>query len=281
MARVPLPGLANLNLNQQPDLGTSSNSDEYVKVNKMTSVPKGKNPFERVGVWTGEHLEALQVKVGPIEETTEQTRRSQTQNEEGGKDVGKPAPKTTRHWRSNVVFTCNGYESKVIKNFGAGVPRVKTRAYGDNYCYASLQKSIADKIIKAYAEKNIRVTHVEDNVHGSDEEWWATINNMAGRTGFIIEKQFAEKSLATVLAKRNGGVTGNIDIVVYMKLKKEGNMERDPNDVFTLAVECSRFVITAHSQDIPPPEIRSQVPSIALAKQDMISDELARELNDL
>lgn len=267
MAKVPLPGLTNSN---------KSLLDPSSQTNSMSNLPKGKNPFERIGKWSGDTLDALHVVVSPIEETTSTARRTQAQNE-----GGKSEHTTTRHWRSNVKFTCNGYESRVIKNFGAAVPRAQSRSYGDNYCYASLQKSIADKIIKAYANEKIRVTHVEQNVHGSDEEWWATINNMAGRTGFIKQKQFVEKPLTAVFAGSNGGVVANIDIVVSMKLKKENNMDRDDNDVFTLAVDCSRFVIAGINQDVPVPEIRSQVPSIALAKDDVIDDELADALDKM
>lgn len=273
MAKVPLPGLTNLN---EPLSTSSSNSEGFIHVNNMSNAPKGKNPFDRTGKWVGESLDALKVHVGPIEETTSATRRTQAQS-----DNSKPPPTGTRHWRSNVSFECNGWKSKVIKNFRAGVPRVKTKEYGNNYCYASLQKSIADKIISAYAAENIRVTHVENNVHGSDEEWWATINNMANRTGFIKQKQFVEKPLSTVLAQTNGGAVANIDIVVHMKLKKDENLNRNDNDVFTLSVECSRFVITGINEDIPAPDIRSQVPTISLAKDDIVDDELANALDEM
>lgn len=274
---VPLPGLANLNT---PLSGTSSdNSNGFVKINKMSAVPKGKNPFERIGRWnTKELLDSLEVVTSPIQDTTEATRRSQSNNS-GGNINRKPT--NTRHYRSNVTFKCNGYESKVIKNFSAGIPRVKTRDYGDNYCYASLQKAIADKVIKAYADQNIRVTCVENNVNGADDEWWATISNMAGRTGFIKQKQFVEKPLSAVFNNPNntGGVVANIDMVLSVKLKKEDNMERDANDVFTIAVECSRCVIAGINEDIPPPNIKSQVPTISLAKDDIIDDELANALD--
>lgn len=274
MSRVPLPGLAAVD--DSVFNTSSSNTEEFIKVPKMSTVPKGKNPFERVGVWNGEIYDNLQIVVGAIDETTSAARRTQ------GRDQGNPnTHSNTRHWRSNISFKCNGYDSRVIKNFGVGVPKVKSREYGNNYCYASLQKAIADKIIKACADKNIRVTHVEQNVHGSDDEWWATVNNMAGRTGFIKAKQFVEKPLSTVFNNTNGGVTANVDFLVSLKLKKDDNTDRSENDVYSLAVECSRFVISNLNQNIPVPDIKSQTPTIALAKDDVIDDELANALDEM
>lgn len=253
MSRVALPGLA-----------TAENNINM----SLTDRVKDKNPFAIVTEWTERYLQDIEIVISDLKETTSDFTRKRNPHH--------------RYWKSNVSFKYKGKESRILKMAQCPVPYFKATSYGKDYVYASLQKPVCDAIIKAAMSKDIVVTGHDPKISGSDNEWWATINNLDGRVGTVDSNgNFEAKDLKMAFDKSELGARINFDLVFSIRLTLENGAERKPHDVFRIVPDCSRGAIKAIKQEIEPPNVETQIPQQGATKADVADQELMDSLNAL
>ncbi|KAI1906219.1 hypothetical protein LOZ61_006777 [Ophidiomyces ophidiicola] len=254
MSRVALPGLT----------ATSNSSNMSTLAERV----KDKNPFNSIADWTDDYLKDIEINISDIRETTSDFTRKRNPGH--------------RYWKGMVTFKYKGHTSRILKMAQCPVPYVKITNYGKDFVYASLQKSVCDAIVKSAMTKDIVVTGQDPKVSGSDNEWWATINNLDGRVGVVDSAgNFEAKDLKMIFDKSELGARINFDLIFSIRLTLENGADRKPHDVFRIIPDCSRGAIKAAKQEIEPPNIESQIPQQRAAKIDVADQELMDSLNAL
>ncbi|KAL4766738.1 hypothetical protein BDW60DRAFT_201843 [Aspergillus nidulans var. acristatus] len=255
MSKVALPGLTATNNNLNMDLTLSERI-------------KDKNPFASVSKWTEKFLDEVTIDISDIKETTSDFTRK--------RNAGH------RYWKGSITFKYKNHSSKILKMSQCAVPFTKASNYGADYVYARLQKPVCDAIIKSAMSKGIVVTGIDPKVSGSDNEWWVTINNIAGRIGTVdAAGNFEAKDFRTALEKSELGALVNFDLTFAIRLTLENNADRKPHDVFRIVPDCSRGAIKFINQEIEPPSIETQIPQQKATKEDVADQELIDSLNAL
>jgi hypothetical protein len=255
MSKVALPGL------------TSAKPPKMTEVSEDT-LPKGKNPFLTTLTWTPELMKQIEVVISDLTETTSDFTR-------------KRNPKN-RYWKAKVSFKHGSYTSQIIKIGGCEVPYMKATNYGKDYFIASLQKPIADAIIASAMQKEIIVTKNDPKIHCPDNEWWATINGIAGRTGIVDGAgNFVTRDLDLILQKTEQGVLVNLDLVLTIRLTTTDGSERSSKSPFRIVPDCSRAAIKELRRDVQPPQVESQIPQQQAARGDVASQDLIDALDAL
>lgn len=241
---VPLPGLV-------------SEQQLYNYTSKMgEKLPTGKNPFTQRGEWPKEILDQIEISVINLRETTSDFTRK--------RNPGK------RYWRGDVNFKFEQFESRILKMANCPVPYHKNPTYGKDFIYANLQKSVGEAIVAACTKEGITATHFDKKISGTDKDWWATINNTDGSIGTVDSNgDFEPKDVQMIFDVTELGARINLDLVFSVRLTLDDGADRKPTDTFRVVTDCSRGGIKAIKQEVPPPQIETQIPQQRAARIDV------------